>query len=311
MANLILLVLCFAIGAGARRWGNLPPDSHRALNLWVVYVSLPALVLRSLRFASFRPALLLGAVALWIVFLLAVVASLAARKGGLLTPREAGGMALATGLGNTAFVGLPLLEALGGSEAVAVGAVIDQFGSFVAFSFLAVPFAASQSGEKLSTKTYLGRLVRFPPMMALGAALLLRGVTLPSAVEGAIGRLADMLSPLALASVGWLWNPRALQGRSGQVAVGLLGRLLVAPAVVLMLLWLIRGEVGLVERVTVVQAAMGPMVTAVVMAAERDLEPGLGAAMLALGVPLSLVTAPLWWFALGPCGIPLLNGGSP
>jgi hypothetical protein len=34
---------------------------------------------------------------------------------------------------------------------------------------------------------------------------------------------------------------------------------------------------------------------------------GLGAAMLALGVPLSLVTVPLWWFALGGCGMPLAS----
>jgi predicted permease len=91
------------------------------------------------------------------------------------------------------------------------------------------------------------------------------------------------------------------------VAVGLAARLLVAPAVVLGLLWAARGEVGLVERVAVAQAAMGPMVTAVVVAAEHDLDPGLGAAMLALGVPLSLVTVPLWWFALGGCGMPLAS----
>jgi predicted permease len=307
MANLILLLLCFALGAGARRWGGLPPDSHRALNLWVVHVSLPALVLRSVRGATLRPAMLLGAAALWVVFLLAVALSKMTQRRGLLSAREAGGMALAVGLGNTAFVGLPLIEALGGAEAVAVAAVIDQLGSFVALSFLAVPFAVAQAGERLSLGAHLGRLARFPPMVALVAALLLRGVALPAAAEAVIGRLADMLSPLALASVGWLLDPGALRGRLGRVAVGLAARLLVAPAVVLGLLWAARGEVGLVERVAVAQAAMGPMVTAVVVAAEHDLDPGLGAAMLALGVPLSLVTVPLWWFALGGCGMPLAS----
>lgn len=299
MANLLLLVLCFALGAAARRWSGLPPDSHRVLNLWLLHVSLPALVLRSVHGARLRPAMLLGAASLWLVFLLAAGAALLARRRGRATTREAGGLALAVGLGNTAFVGLPLLETLGGPEALAVAVVIDQLGSFVALAFLAIPFASALVGHAPSPLAHAGRILRFPPMIALVAALLLRGVPFPAALDAVLGRLADMLSPLALASVGWLLNPAALRGRLRRVAVGLLGRLLLAPALVLALLWLVRGEIGLIERVTVAQAAMGPMVTAIVLAAEHDLDPELGAGMLALGVPLSLATVPAWWFALG------------
>jgi predicted permease len=299
LSNLILLVLCFALGALARRWGGLPPESHRVVNAWVVNVSLPALVLRSIRDAPLEAASLLGVGGLWVVFLAAAGVSLLARRGGLLDARQAGGMALAVGLGNTAFVGLPLIEALGGGEALALAVVVDQLGSFGALTFLAMPFAAGLAGRSFSPGAHLSRMLRFPPMVALLLALLLRGVAFPPVVEGVLERLASMLSPLALASVGWLFQPSALRGRWGRVLVGLLGRLAVAPALVLALLWLARGTIGLPERVAVAQAAMGPMVTAVVLASEHDLEADLGVALLALGVPLSGLTVPIWWRLLG------------
>jgi predicted permease len=222
MANLLLLVLCFALGAAARRGSGLPPDSHRVLNLWLLHVSLPALVLRSVHGAVLRPAMLLGAASLWLVFLLAAGAALLARRQKWTTTREAGGLALAVGLGNTAFVGLPLLETLGGPEALAVAVVIDQLGSFVALAFLAIPFASALAGNAPSPLAHAGRILRFPPMIALVAALLLRGVPFPAALDAVLGRLADMLSPLALASIGWLLDPAALRGRLRRVAVGLL-----------------------------------------------------------------------------------------
>ena len=46
-------------------------------------------------------------------------------------------------------------------------------------------------------------------------------------------------------------------------------------------------------------SAMAPMVTAGVVAADNELSPGLASAMIAVGVPLSLVTVPLWWHFMG------------
>ena len=47
MSSVGLLVGCFVLGAIARRTlTSLPADSHRVLNTWVLYVSMPALVFR-------------------------------------------------------------------------------------------------------------------------------------------------------------------------------------------------------------------------------------------------------------------------
>jgi predicted permease len=294
VANLVLLVVCFFVGVLARRSRALPDDSHRAVNAWVIFVSLPALVFRSIHGAKLDAAMLLSSATLWLVFAVpAVVAYLALRRGGSREP--IGAVALCAGLGNTAFVGLPLIEAIAGKEALGPAAVIDQLGSFLSLFLFAIPFATVLGGGKVSFGASLQKLTRSPAMVALVLAVLLRDVAVPEAVSGVLSRLADMLSPLALASIGWALDLSALQGNGKRIAVGLGWKLVLAPAMVAGLLLLVRGQLSFVDRVVVAQAAMAPMVTAGVVAADHKLAPGLAAAMIAVGVPLSLITVPLWW----------------
>ncbi len=297
MANLVLLVLCFLAGVLARRSRALPEDSHRVVNAWVMFVSLPALVFRSIHSATIDGALLGGAVLLWLVFLVpALVVAVLVKRGGAVAPL--GAVALCAGLSNTAFVGLPLIESLGGRGALGPAAVVDQLGSFVALFMFAIPFASWLGGSRSGARVVLLRVVKAPAMWALALALVLAEVEVPGAVDVVLSRLADMLSPLALASVGWALDLRSLRGNGARVLVGLTWKLVLAPAMVFVILWLWRGEIGPTERIVVAQSAMAPMVTAGVVAADHHLEPGLASALIAVGVPLSLVTVPLWWHLL-------------
>ena len=112
-------------------------------------------------------------------------------------------------------------------------------------------------------------------------------------------RLGDMLSPLALASVGFQLDLRALKGQARPLAVGLAYKLVVAPAVAFALVLLLRPGFGLWEKVAVAEAAMAPMVVGSVLATEHGFEPKLAAAFVALGVPLGFLTVPAWWWLCG------------
>lgn len=293
MATLVLLVVCFGAGVLARRAGALPADAHRPINAWVMSLSLPALVFRSIHGAPIELRLLASASLVWLTFFVpAAIAWARVRRGG---PREDAAVALCAGLPNTAFVGLPLVEALGGRDALGPAAVVDQLGSFLAMFLFAVPWATAISGGAPTLGGVFGRLARAPAMWALAAALALRGVAMPDGLMLVVGRLADMLGPLALASVGWQLELGAVRGQGARLALGLGWRLVAAPALVLGVLVLATGHVGPIERVVIAQTAMAPMVTAGVLATEYGLAPRLAAALIAVGVPLSLVTVPLWW----------------
>lgn len=303
MTNLVLLLVCFALGLGARSVKALPRDGFRVLNTWVLFVSLPALVLKAVHAVELRGELFVGAATLWLVFGgSAALALLAIRRRWASVP-VAGALALAAGLGNTAFVGLPVIEALSGpAHAVAtvqLATMIDQLGSFGALSFLAVPLAISLGGGSLTARAVVARVVKFPPFLALILALVTRAWAFPAVVEAVLARLADMMSPLALASVGWQLNVSALRGQGGRLAVGLGYKMVLAPALVLAMLWAVHPSLTPVERVTIVQAAMPPMVTSAVLAADNQLDAELASGLIALGLFVGVVTVPLWWFLSG------------
>jgi hypothetical protein len=51
-------------------------------------------------------------------------------------------------------------------------------------------------------------------------------------------------------------------------------------------------------RVTVFEAAMPPMIGASIVAMDHELDPPLLTLMLGVGIPLSFLTLPAWWYLL-------------
>lgn len=297
MGALAVLVVCLGLGVLVRRTGRAPSWSVRALNGWVLGVALPALVLHSIPGLRFEGRVFVAAGALWGVFAVAAVAALVAVRWGGVPRARAGALALTAGLCNTSFVGVPLLRALAGEPAVPYAVAVDQLGSFLALPVLALPLAAFLSGKRLGARELLARVVAFPPLLALLAAVALRGVQWPAAVLEGLHLLSWTLSPVALFAVGLQLELRAARGLWRELAAGLTYKLLAAPALTWALLAWTGSGFDLLERVAVCQAAMAPMVTGAVLASQRDLEPGLASLMVGVGVPLSLATVPVWWLA--------------
>src|SRR5919202_6301880 len=142
MANLVVLVVCFALGIALRRSGRLPPEAHRVLNAFVINVALPALILRHVHELRYDGQLLFAAAMPWVMFALgALFFAALGRAAGW--PRETiGGLMLAGGLANTSFVGLPMIEVFYGLAFLAVGVLVDQLGTYMVLSTLGVVVAA-------------------------------------------------------------------------------------------------------------------------------------------------------------------------
>ena len=66
-----------------------------------------------------------------------------------------------------------------------------------------------------------------------------------------------------------------------------------------MAMYALLGDLGdPVARVAIFEMAMPPMLGASIIALDHDLEPDLVVLLIGIGVPLSLITAPLWWSLL-------------
>jgi predicted permease len=106
------------------------------------------------------------------------------------------------------------------------------------------------------------------------------------------------LTPLALVSVGYQLRLADIKGRISALTLGLLFKLVLGPLLVTILLIKIVGSSGQMAQVTIFEAAMAPQIGASIVAMEHKLDPPLVTLMVGIGIPLSFLTLPLWWYVL-------------
>ncbi len=298
MDNLIMMALCFAAGMILRRCGRLPASTPLVLNSYIINVALPALTLLHIHDLEYSPGLAFPAMMAWALFAGGFFFFRKAGKFFSLSAGTMGALFLTGGLGNTSFVGLPMIEAFYGTEHLGVGILIDQLGSFLTLSTVGIVLAASLSLGKTSPSDIIRKILAFPPFIALLAAFALTPFPYPGWVTEVLGRLGDTLPPIALLSVGFQLRVGRVRDKAGPLALGLFYKLLLGPALMALLFILALGERGTTIQVTIFEAASAPMITGSIVASEHGLDPDLSALMVGIGVPLSFLTLPCWWWIL-------------
>jgi malate permease and related proteins len=298
--NIILLLLCFGLGILLRTSGRLPAGAPAALNGFVVNVSLPALTVVTVQGLSLQPQIALAALMPWMLFGIGVAFFWGVGRLLHLPRSTTGALMLTGGLANTSFVGLPMIETWYGREYMGVGIVIDQLGSYLVLSTVGILVAGicRDTSASLDWRAVARKISGFAPFVALVVAFALRPFELPEGALTILRRLADTLVPLALVSVGFQLRLSQIRGRIPVLAIGLGFKLVLAPALMLLILVVLLGQTGTVIKVTVFEAAMGSMIGAAIVAMDHDLDPSLVTLMVGLGIPLSFLTLPCWWWLL-------------
>jgi predicted permease len=274
---------------------TLTEQSPPTRNLIILYVALPALIFRSIPGLEWRPELLAICLAPWLLFFLAW----GVFGKSLWSDDVKGALILTAGLGNTAFVGFPVIEALYGTEGLRYAIFFDQPGSFLIVSSLGLVVANRYASGTLRKRDLAMRIFLFPPFLSFFIALVLTSFGWKPSGNGEVilDRLASMLTPLALISVGLQLRLGDIKAEKKYLFSGLVFKLLVSPLLILGLMKTM-GFTGTFGRVAVMEAAMAPMVTSTIVAQAHNLRPKLAALMLGLGVPLSFITLLFWKFIL-------------
>jgi len=300
MTNLILIVLCLLIGLLLQKAKSLPKDAHLTLNALILFVPLPSVALLTIPLINWDVSLLVLCLAPWILI---IFSFLFFRWLGRLRgwgPSVIGCLILTAGLGNTAFIGFPVIEALFGKEALKLAVFLDQPGSFLIVSTLGLLIAISYSSGKITPKDLVRKVIFFPPFVAFTMAIILGalGWSAQGEVHSILSKLAQILTPLALISVGLQLKLSELKLDAKYLFAGLIFKLVLSP---LLIYFLYRplGLDPLIFKVAVTESAMAPMITGSIVAASYGLHPRLAGSMLGLGVPVSFVTLTIWSYLLG------------
>lgn len=293
-----LILSMLALGMVFARLRALPANAAETLNLVVLYVCLPAAIL------IYVPRLrvdvsLAGMIATPWLLALATVAlvALATRAFGFRRDEHAV-LLLCVALGNTSFIGYPMVRALLGEGALPYAVVYDQFGTFVLLSTFGLYVLAKYGGDAPPTaRQILLRIARFPPLWALALGLTLMPEQPPAWIASGLQRLADALLPLVMLAVGLSIQLKLPRDEVKPLAIGLLLKLVLVPALALPL-GLLFGMDGAMLQVNVLESAMPTMITAGALAIAHNLAPRLAAALVGYGILLSLVTLPAWVWLL-------------
>lgn len=294
MANVILLIVCLVAGMILRWTGRFPENTPSALNGFVIHISLPAAAILHIHTLQLDSSMIFTPLMAWLLFGGAWLFFHMIGRLLALPERTIGALVLLGGLGNTSFVGLPMIEAYYGRELLGVGILADQLGTFMTLATLGILAATIYSSGNASPRQMAQKVLFFPPFQALILALLLRPVPFPDWTVAVLRKLADTITPLALASVGFQLRFTSLQGLRTHLVLGLGYKLVLGPLWIAALYLGLFGLRGIPIQVTIFEAAMAPMITAGIIAMDHDLDPPLVTMLLGIGIPLSFVTLPVW-----------------
>jgi hypothetical protein len=299
MEALLLIFVCLGLGMLVRRFASPPAGTVHGINWWVINVALPALVLELVPQVKVDPQLWFPVATMWITFFGAWgLFALLGRWLGWSRGRV-GALTLVCGLGNTSFMGYPMMQALHGAEGLKLAVVADQLGCFPLLASAGVVVANLYAGHRPQPLAIIRRILTFPAFLALAVGAIAGAFGgWPALVDGVLAPVGATLTPLALFSVGLQFKFHLGERQGGALSLGLAWKLALAPLLSLAL-GLAAGVGGLVLTVGVLQAAMAPMISAAILADEHGLEPSLANTVLGAGIVLSLVTVPLANLLLG------------
>lgn len=299
MVNIAVVLIALVIGLLLQFSKRMPDNSAASLNLYVIYVALPALVLVEIPTLSFSHDALITVIAAWVIMVFAALITWTTARLLNWSREVTGAMLLLVTLGNTGFVGIPLIEAHLGGDALPYAILYDQLGTFLGLNTLGVALAGYYSSSQGSVRSILRNILLFPPFIALILAFLVNLFWVyPAWLEAALSRISSTLVPVIMVAVGLQWRFSLQREQLSPLLLGLVYILIITPAFAWGGLGVL-GIEGLAAQVITLEAAMPAMISAGVLAATHNLAPRLAAALVGYSILLGLLTVWGWRHLIG------------
>lgn len=300
MNNFILIFACLLLGIVLQNVKRFPVNSYKVLNTIVIYICLPALALYFIPKIKWDIHLLFPIGVAWIGFAVSYLFfSFLGKKLGW-SRKLTGCLIITAGLGNTSFLGFPIIEALYGQEGLKTAILVDQPGSFVVLSTLGILVATLYSKGSTSGLHIAKKIMFFPPFITFILACLMNvfNFDFQEPIQFFFQKVGSGVTPLALLSVGLQLSFDRKSQHWRFLGLGLLYKLLLTPAMFYLLYVVVLNQHSEIIQVSIMESAMAPMITASILASTHGLKPKLSSMMIGFGIPISFITLLFWYFAV-------------
>lgn len=160
----VLLILCLLLGIFVRRFITFPEQLIPSVNWWLISIALPCVILTLIPHTRFDSSSLFPVLSMWLVFLGALILAVLARRVAGWSREVCGVIILVAGIGNTSFMGYPIISGYYGAEGLKTAVIADQLGSFIILSTVGVIVMALCSGNQVSLRQVSKGLSLFLPL---------------------------------------------------------------------------------------------------------------------------------------------------
>lgn len=298
MFNFILIFVFLLLGIVLQNVKRFPKNTYKILNWIVIYICLPALALYYIPKIKWSNDLLFPISVAWIGFIVSyLLFSLLGKKFGW-SKKLVGCLIITAGLGNTSFLGFPIIQALYGEEGMKTAILVDQPGSFVVLSTLGILVATLFSSGSPNGFHIAKKILFFPPFITflLACVMNILGFDFHEYVEFVLQKIGSTMTPLAMLSVGLQLRFDRKSQHWKFLGLGLLYKLVITPAMFYLLYVVLLQQHTKSIQVAIMESAMAPMITACILASSHGLKPRLSSMMIGFGIPISFVTLLFWYF---------------
>lgn len=290
MDNFALIFSAIFIGYIIGKKEIFAANTPLILNQFILYISAPALVLLKVPQLTLSLEVLIPVFIAWVVLTASAVAIFYLSKLFKFSKEVTGSLMLVGVLGNTTYLGIPIIEAYFGSDALGYVLMYDQLGTFIALStygtFVSVYYSST---SRVNKRALFIKMLSFPPFIALLLAFLLMGISFHPVISSVLSSLASTIVPLALVAVGLQLKFKLPSHELKPFGVALGVKLLFAPLVSI-LICAIFGWDSMAAKVSIMESSMAPMITAAAIASMAGLAPRLSSAIVGYGILISFVT---------------------
>lgn len=294
----VSLLLFFLLGIS---WQFAFPDKrfiYKKINRFILYISLPAIVLSKIPFIALNKTVLIPVGAAWLLFLGCIIFAYLMKRFLGYSNRTFACIVLCCGLGNTSFVGYPVLTYLYGAESLQYAIFVDQPGSFLIMSTLGIFMATYFSSGKLNWTKISKQLLTFPPFLVFIFSLFVPAKLLQAPILQVLNFIGGWMVPLALLSLGMQFQFKISHIPVKPFFTGIIYKLILGPLLIYILIFFVLKKHGMMAEVSVLECAMPPMITSSILAGNFGLDEELAAVFPTMGILISIITLSIWTLIL-------------
>tara|TARA_B100000683_G_C12437274_1_gene534440 strand:+ start:279 stop:1196 length:918 start_codon:yes stop_codon:yes gene_type:complete len=267
------------------------------LNNIIIYICLPALIFKIIPTLEVKEDSWVYPLSHWFSLLVLAVLTYIVSKACKLERKTIGCLLILVPLGNTSFLGYPMVEVFFGSKALPYAILYDQMGSFLALALYSPLILFIYGQEKSPSLVKLVKKIGgFLPLLALLASILFKDFFLKERIQKIVSLLSYGVIPLAMTALG-LQLKKPSKGLGIPLIIGLSFKMILSP-IITFFFFKILGGFNTPEKVVIFQSAMPPMITAGILASEKGLQKSLCLNLISVGLLFSFIVLPVCYCLL-------------